>query len=63
MVKGQKVYTINAKTNNVDEWIYNGYLPAEKELLVHLSSGKEYCFLPARCVFSDKSEALAVARK
>lgn len=58
---GQTVYTINAKTNKVDEWTYNGVMRTPKELLAHLTNGKKYCFLPVRCVFNTKLEAQFVA--
>lgn len=58
---GQEVYTVNAKTNKVDTWTYNGALPTKDELLIHLVNGKKYCFLPARCVYESKDKALAVA--
>lgn len=60
---GQKVYTVNAKDNTVDEWTYSGKLRTKDGLLIHLTRGKEYCFLPLRCVFSDRRKALYVARK
>ena len=50
MVVGDTVYTVNAKTNKVDSWIYNGTLRTPDEILVNLVSGKKSCFLPARCV-------------
>lgn len=60
---GQTVYTVNNETNEVDSWEYGGCLRTEDELLVHLMRGKQYCYLPARCVFASESEALAVANK
>ena len=59
---GQEVYTVNAKTNQVDTWTFNGSIRTMDELLIHLVSGKKYAFLPARCVYSSKDKALAVAR-
>ena len=59
---GQEVYTVNAKTNHVDTWTFNGSMRTEDELLIHLVNGKKYCFLPARCVYTSKDEALAVAK-
>lgn len=60
MKTGQKVYTVNSKTNKVDSWEYAGALPTKDELLLHLVKGKKYCFLPARCVFATEIQALAV---
>lgn len=59
---GQEVYTVNAKTNQVDTWTFNGSIRTKDELLIHLVNGKKYGFLPARCVYASKDEALAVAR-
>ena len=50
MKVGDTVYTVNAKTNKVDSWIYNGTLRTPDEILVNLVNGKKSCFLPARCV-------------
>ena len=58
---GQEVYTVNAKTNEVDTWLFNGALRSKGELLIHLVNGKKYGFLPARCVYESKEKALAVA--
>lgn len=60
---GDKVYTVNAKTNKVDEWEYAGVFKANGQTLIQLVDGKKTCFLPARCVYTDKNKALAVARK
>lgn len=59
----QKVYTVNGRTNVVDEWDLVGTLPGENEKLKVLSKGKRMCILPARCVFSDKAKALEIANK
>ena len=58
---GDTVYTVNAKTNEVDSWEYAGILPTKGELLVHLTKGKKYCYIPARCVFTSEAEAKKVA--
>ena len=60
---GQKVYTVNAETNVVDEWTFSGKMRTPDGLLIHLTNGKRYCYLPLRCVYTDKAKALAVARK
>lgn len=59
---GQEVYTINAKTNEVDTWKYYGSIRTPKAILVRLVRGKRSCFLPARCVFTSKEAALKVAK-
>jgi hypothetical protein len=61
MLVGDTVYTVNAKTNKVDSWIYNGTLRTPNEILINLVNGKKSCFLPARCVYLSKIQALAVA--
>jgi hypothetical protein len=61
MVVGDTVYTVNAKTNKVDSWIYNGTLRTPDEILVNLVNGKKSCFLPARCVYLSEIQALTVA--
>ena len=61
MLVGDTVYTVNAKTNKVDSWIYNGMLRTPDEILINLVNGKKSCFLPARCVYLSKIQALAVA--
>lgn len=63
MEVGQTVYTVNNETNEVDEWKYAGTLPTKDELLVCLRRGKSECFLPARCVFTTKCRARAVANR
>ena len=60
---GQTVYTVNNKTNKVDSWDYGGYLKSEHETLIHLVRGRQFCFIPARCVFATESEAQEVAKK
>lgn len=61
MLVGDTVYIVNAKTNKVDSWIYNGTLRTPNEILINLVNGKKSCFLPARCVYLSKIQALAVA--
>ena len=58
---GDTVYTINAKTNTVDSWTYNGMLPTKDGALCHLVNGKKYCCLPKRCVFETELEAKFIA--
>jgi hypothetical protein len=62
MTVGDKVYTVNAKTNGVDSWQFGGALRSNGELLYCLVKGKKQCFLPARCVFESREKALAVAK-
>ncbi len=62
-VVGQKVYTVNNKTNQVDTWTYNLWIPGKDEPLIYLTRGKQYCFLPARCVFSSYYEASKLINK
>jgi hypothetical protein len=61
MKTGDTVYTVNAKTNEVDTWTYAGTMRADGTLLIHLKSGKKECVLPARCVFDSMEKARAVA--
>lgn len=63
LVPGYIVYTVNAKTNTVDSWTCEGFIRQKGELLVHLTNGKKYCFLPARCVYASKEKALEIAKK
>jgi hypothetical protein len=58
---GQTVFTVNAKTKSVDEWVCNGFLPQRDEILVHLTRGTKYMFLPLRCVYTSRGKALEVA--
>lgn len=60
---GDTVYTVNAKTNKVDTWKYNGVLKTPDDILVHLVNGKLSCFLPLRCVYASKENALAIVNK
>ena len=61
MILGQKVFTVNAKTNSIDSWEYAGEMFAKTERLIHLVNGKKQCVLPARCVFDSEEKARAVA--
>ena len=61
LLAGQTVYTVNAKTNNVDSWQSVGALKSKGEILIHLVNGKKYCFLPKRFVFDSLEKAQAVA--
>lgn len=64
---GKTVYTVNAKTNEVDKWICNGMFTGmyhnHKERLCVLTSGKKSCVLPKRFVYTTKYDAERVARK
>ena len=61
---GKTVYTVNAKTNTVDEWIcfgeFTGVYQERKERLCYLGHNGFSCVLPKRCVFLSKAKALAV---
>ena len=59
--RGQRVYTVNAKTGKVDPWNYDGIFTIADETIVHLVKGKKQCYLPIRCVFPSKEKALEVA--
>ena len=61
MTVGDRVYTVNAKNNNVDSWQYGGAIRTKGELLIHLINGKRYCDLPARCVFESREKAQEIA--
>lgn len=60
---GQTVYTVNNKTNEVDEWIVAGVIPTENGRRYILARGKFRLVLPARCIFESRGQALAVANK
>lgn len=55
---GQKVYTVNNKTNDIDTWTYCGGIPAKDAFLCQVKddSGR-MMFIPEKCVFSSKSKA------
>ena len=61
---GKTVYTVNAKTNSVDEWVcfgeFTGLYQGKKERLCFLEKDKKRLVLPKRCVFLTKEKALAV---
>lgn len=59
---GDTVYVINAKTNKIDEWTFDGVLKMPNGLFYRLVRGKEFCVLPRRCVFKTKDQALAVKK-
>ena len=63
---GKTVYTANAKTNTVDEWIcfgeFNGLYQGKTERLCFLEKDKRRVVLPKRCVFLSKETALDVAK-
>lgn len=58
------VYTINAQTNTVDEWLCTGEMTAKyngkMERLCFLQKERKSLALPKRCVFETKDAALAV---
>lgn len=59
---GQTVYTVNNKTNTIDEWTFNGVLNTGGKRLCHLVNGKKYCFLPHNAVYSTRTKALQIAK-
>lgn len=59
---GQKVYTVNNKTNHVDTWRYAGTVTSGGEKRYALNKAGKFMVLPPRCVFETKREALAVAK-
>ena len=61
MTVGDKVYTVNAKNNNVDVWQFAGAIKIKDEILYQLSKGKKSCLLPKRCVFDSREKAQAIA--
>ena len=63
MKPGQIVYTINARTNTVDEWAYVGIFRTTFNTLVHLRDGARFCFLPKNCVYETKEKAEKIASK
>ena len=60
---GDTVYTINAKTNTIDDWILDGFINTPEEPFCQLTKGSKFCALPKRCVFKDKDQALKVLSK
>lgn len=58
---GQTVYTVNAKTNEVDSWEFAGTIKDDGEILVRLENGDKSCFLPARCVYETETVAKYIA--
>ena len=61
MKSGQTVYTVNAKTNTVDEWTYMGIFRTPLTTLVHLRDGEMFCFLPINCVYETREKAEEIA--
>ena len=63
---GKTVYTVNAKTNEVDEWIcfgeITGQYQGKKERLCLLEHEGKQTVLPKRCVFTSREKALDVAK-
>lgn len=63
-IVGKTVYTVNAKTNSVDDWVcfreFTGLYQGKKERLCFLEKDKKRLVLPKRCVFLTKEMALAV---
>ena len=63
MKVGDTVYVINAKTNKLDEWTFDGYMIMPNGAFCRLVKGKNFCMLPKRCVFKSKVQALKVLKK
>lgn len=65
-ITGKTVYTVNAATNSVDEWIclakITGLYLGKKEKLCILANNGRQLVLPKRFVFIDKEKALAIAK-
>lgn len=57
---GKTVYTVNNKTNDVDEWTCNAILYNE---LCMLHNDKGTVFLPLKCVFRYEYEARKLLEK
>lgn len=60
---GQTVYTVNAKTNEVDTWTYSGKIEHKREYRVILTNGKKQGAFPPRCVYTSYERALEIAKK
>ena len=64
---GKVVYTVNAKTNEVDYWVCSGEITGlyrgNKERLCVLRRDRKSCILPKRCVFESWEKASAVAKR
>ena len=62
---GKTVYTVNNKTNKVDEWICNGEMTCiyqgEKQRVCFLQNGKKQLVLPKKCVYLSAEKAREVA--
>ena len=62
---GKTVYTVNNKTNKIDEWICNGEITGiyhgKNERLCFLQNGKKQVVLPKRCVYLSVEKTREVA--
>lgn len=63
---GKTVYTVNNKTNEVDEWIcigeFNGHFRRSKTRLCVLRRDKKQTILPKRFVYLSIDKAREVAK-
>jgi hypothetical protein len=62
MELGQTVYTVNAKTNKVDEWIFDDIIEREDETLFVLYNDMGSVILPHNAVYPTRAKALEVAK-
>lgn len=63
---GETVYTVNAKTNSIDEWEcfgeINGIYRGKGERLCMLEHDGKQAVLPKRCVFTSREKALKISK-
>ena len=60
---GQTVYTVNAKTNKVDEWTLDSVLKSKKHKpLLVLTDGKHTGVFPHNAVYPTRARALEIAK-
>jgi len=64
---GKTVYTVNAKTNEVDEWLcfgeMSGLYQGKNERLCLLGKDRKQVVLPKRCVYNTLEKALEIAKR
>lgn len=59
---GQTVYTVNAKTNEVDEWTLDSVLKSKGKTLLVLTDGKGTGVFPHNAVYPTRARALEIAK-
>lgn len=59
---GQTVYTVNAKTNEVDEWIFDDIIKVEDKTLFDLHNDMGRVMLPCNAVYPTRARALEIAK-